>query len=57
LPSGGKGGRGWQFARAGGAGATLKPKIYPPTLMRNAKTKKGVIIFSNNASIFLFFNF
>jgi hypothetical protein len=29
----------WQFGggrRVGGAGATLKPKIYPPTLMRNA---------------------
>jgi hypothetical protein len=41
LPSGGKGGRGRLFARAGGAGATLKPKIYPPTLMRNAKPKRG----------------
>jgi hypothetical protein len=37
-----RGGRERQFARAGGAGATLKPKIYPPTLMRNAKTKKGL---------------
>jgi hypothetical protein len=27
--------------RAGGLGATLKPKIYPPTLMRNAKSRGG----------------
>jgi hypothetical protein len=27
--------------RVGGAGATLKPKIYPPTLMRNPKPKRG----------------
>jgi hypothetical protein len=31
------GGRGRQV---GGLGATLKPKIYPPTLMRNAKPKR-----------------
>jgi hypothetical protein len=33
-----RGGGGWQV---GGAGATLKPKIYLPTLLRNAKPKKG----------------
>jgi hypothetical protein len=27
--------------RTGGPGATLKPKIYPPTLMRNPKPKRG----------------
>jgi hypothetical protein len=26
--------------RVGGLGTTLKPKIFPPTLMRNAKPKK-----------------
>jgi hypothetical protein len=36
-----RGGRGQLFARAGAAGATLKPKIYPPTLIRNAKPERG----------------
>jgi hypothetical protein len=49
-----RGSKSWQV---GGLVATLKPKIFPPTLMRNGKPKKDVIIFSNNASIFLFFNF
>jgi hypothetical protein len=43
--------------RVGGPGVTLQPKIYPPTLMRNPKPKRGLNNFSNNASIFLFFNF
>jgi hypothetical protein len=33
---GGFPGRGW---RVGGLGVILKPKIYPPTLIRNAKPK------------------
>jgi hypothetical protein len=39
-----KSGKSWQFGggrRVGGPGATLKPKIYPPTLMRNPKPKRG----------------
>jgi hypothetical protein len=35
YPARGGGGR-----RVRGLGATLKPKIYPPTLMRNAKPKR-----------------
>jgi hypothetical protein len=36
LAGGGGSARG---RRVGGLGATLKPKIFPPTLMRNAKPK------------------
>jgi hypothetical protein len=35
------GGGGQPRRRVGGPGATLKPKIYPPTLIRNAKPKRG----------------
>jgi hypothetical protein len=34
-------GGGRQLGRVGGAGATLQPKKYPPTLMRNPKPKRG----------------
>jgi hypothetical protein len=53
-PFPGSRGGGRQFRRVGGPGATLKPKIFPPTLMRKMQNLKD---FSNNASIFLFFNF
>jgi hypothetical protein len=36
----GRGGGGQPRGRVEGLGATLKPKIYPPTLMRNAKPKR-----------------
>jgi hypothetical protein len=35
------GGGGQPRRRVGGVGTTLKPKIYPPTLMRNPKPKRG----------------
>jgi hypothetical protein len=37
----GRSSKGGGGRRVGGLDATLKPKIYPPTLMRNAKPKKG----------------